>query len=193
MTTRTITTTQLRGMIKEALEESVQEIAVDEQIAALKAKGGRRSLQETKQYRKLLEFKMGGLTELSALRDEEGVNPELLGLPLTGSGRQERKALEGEEVTQEELEGLRKDVEMVLAAFDSSRLVLNRMKKIDSDLEKRMLLSAVALRLGGSESEANDLLMKARTYLRGHVEEVPSDNRQLSLPGIGESRRLRRR
>ena len=48
MTTRTITTTQLRGMIREALEESVQEIAVDEQIAALKAKGGRRSLQETK-------------------------------------------------------------------------------------------------------------------------------------------------
>jgi hypothetical protein len=58
MTTRKITGSQLRGMIREALEESVVEIQLDEQIAALKAKGGRRSLQETKRYRKLLEMKM---------------------------------------------------------------------------------------------------------------------------------------
>jgi hypothetical protein len=63
MTTRTITPTQLRGMIKEALEESVVELQLDEQIEALKAKGTRRNLQENKRYRRLLEAKMEMLSE----------------------------------------------------------------------------------------------------------------------------------
>jgi hypothetical protein len=67
MKTHKITGPQLRGMIKEALEESVVEIQLDEQIAALRAKGGRRSLQETKRYRKLLEMKMEMVDEMGGL------------------------------------------------------------------------------------------------------------------------------
>ncbi len=63
MKPRLITESQLRNMIKEALEESLQEIAIDEKINLLRAKGSRRTLQETKQYRRLLEMKMEGMDE----------------------------------------------------------------------------------------------------------------------------------
>lgn len=62
MTNRKVTSTQLRGMIKEALEESLIEIKLDEQIAVLKRKGSRRNLQETKRYRTLLEMKLDIMT-----------------------------------------------------------------------------------------------------------------------------------
>lgn len=187
MTIHKITPTQLRGLIKEALEESVQEIAVDEKIAALKAKGSRRSLQESKQYRKLLEFRMGGMVGMQAL-----------GGPKTEVGEEEESVLLGreeEEAPKEEVSGLRKDVEMLMSALEKSPLVQKRMEKIDSPLEQRMLVAAIAMQLAGSEDAADDLLRLARTYLRGHVEDMSSDDRQLSLPGINESRRrfLRRR
>ena len=186
MTIHKITPTQLRGLIKEALEESVQEIAVDEKIAVLKAKGSRRSLQESKQYRKLLEFRMGGMVGMQAL-----------GGPKTEVGEEEESVLLGreEEAPKEEVSGLRKDVEMLMSALEKSPLVQKRMEKIDSPLEQRMLIAAVAMQLAGSEDAADDLLRLARTYLRGHVEDMSSDDRQLSLTGINESRRrfLRRR
>jgi hypothetical protein len=176
MTIHKITPTQLRGLIKEALEESVQEIAVDEQIAALKAKGSRRNLQESKQYRKLLEFRMGGMVGMQAL-----------GGPKTEVGEEEESVLLGreEETPKEEVSGLRKDVEMLMSALEKSPLVQRRMEKIDQPLEQRMLVAAIAMQLAGSEEGADDLLRLARTYLRGHVEEDSSM--------MNESRRLRRR
>jgi len=63
MKPRLITESQLRSMIKEALEESLQEIAVDEKINLLRAKSSKRSLQENKQYRKLLEIKLEMMNE----------------------------------------------------------------------------------------------------------------------------------
>lgn len=63
MKTRKITESQLREMIKESLEESVVEIQLDEQIGALKARGSRRTLAETKRYHKLLEAKLQMMNE----------------------------------------------------------------------------------------------------------------------------------
>jgi len=58
MKSRIVTESKLRGVIKKALNESLQEIIIDQKINLLRAKGPRRSLQETKQYRKLLEMKL---------------------------------------------------------------------------------------------------------------------------------------
>ena len=63
MKSNKINQSQLREMIKESLEESIVEIKLDEQIEALKAKGSRRSLQETKRYHKLLEVKLEMMNE----------------------------------------------------------------------------------------------------------------------------------
>lgn len=71
MKTQKITGSQLRGMIKEALEESVVEIALDEQIAALKVKGSKRTLQESKKYHKLLEAKIAFMKELASGGEEK--------------------------------------------------------------------------------------------------------------------------
>jgi hypothetical protein len=198
MTTRTITTTQLRGMIKEALEESVQEIAVDEQIAALKAKGGRRNLQENKQYRKLLEFKMGGLTELSALRDEEGVNPELLGFKDVGE-------VEGATLSGDSEPKFRVAVDKALQALAKARTVSSRMEDVDTKQEIVDFIIALTHQLMQSADDPAQtmggrkmLMFAANKYDNMYPESKSSessDNRQLSLPVIGESRRrfLRRR
>jgi hypothetical protein len=153
-----ITTTQLRGMIKEALEESMQEIALDEQIAALKAKGSKRTLQETKQYRKLLEMKMEAMDELAM----------------------------GEEVVTSELspDVLRMDVEKVLDAVGKSPLLQKRLEKIDQPLEMHQLLGALALQMaGGNESVAEKMLMKGRQYLGAHTEEVKEEEVEEPLLG----------
>ena len=145
-----ITTTQLRGMIKEALEESMQEIALDEQIAALKAKGSKRTLQETKQYRRLLEMKMEGIDELS-MGDESG--------------------MESEE-PRSELKTSRADVKNVLKALKTPFLQ-RRLGKIDSDRERMELLSAFILDLTEGDEEASEkMLMRARSWLSQHTQEV---------------------
>ena len=143
MKTRTITTTQLRGMIKEALEESLTEISLDEQIAALKAKGSKRTLQETKQYRRLLEDKM-----------------EMV-----------RADMEGGEGTAE-VGDLRADVEKALAAAEKSPLFQKRLEKVDQPLEMAELLSAMAVKFAGSESDAVKLLGKARAFIGQHTVEA---------------------
>ncbi len=161
MKNHVLTTTQLRGMIKEALEESIEEIALDEQIDALRAKGSKRTLQETKQYRRLLEMKMEGMDEVAM----------------------------GEEETLSELppDVLRKDVENVMSALKKSPLLQKRLGKIDQPLEMHQLLGALALEMsGGDESMAEKVLMKARQYLGAHSEEK-RDEKQLSLPGFGSS------
>lgn len=71
MKTQKITGSQLRGMIKEALEESVVEIALDEQISALKVKGSKRTLKESKKYHKLLEAKIAFMKELASGGEEK--------------------------------------------------------------------------------------------------------------------------
>lgn len=80
MKSRMITESQLRGMIREALNESIQEIALENKINSLRAKGSRRSLQETRRYRKLLEMKLAlenGTTKELFL--EESMLDRLLG------------------------------------------------------------------------------------------------------------------
>jgi hypothetical protein len=145
-----ITTTQLRGMIKEALEESMQEIALDEQITALRAKGSKRTLQETKQYRRLLEMKMEGIDELS-MGDESG--------------------MESEE-PRSELKTSRADVKNVLKALKTPFLQ-RRLGKIDSDRERMELLSAFILDLTEGDEEASEkMLMRARSWLSQHTQEV---------------------
>jgi hypothetical protein len=153
-----ITTTQLRGMIKEALEESMQEIALDEQITALRAKGSRRSLQETKRYRKLLEMRM----EMGA---EEMVSP----------------GMEGEVELPPDV--LRNDVENVLKALQNSPLLQRRLGKIDQPLEMNQLIAALALDMvDGNKEEAKKMLMLARGILDRKTEEVErGDEKQLSL------------
>jgi len=156
-----ITTTQLRGMIKEALEESMQEIALDEQIAALKAKGSKRTLQETKQYRKLLEMKLETMDEL-AMGEEEVVTSEL------------------------SPDVVRRDVENVLDAVSKSPLVQKRLEKIDQPLEMHQLLGALALQMaGGNESVAEKMLMKGRQYLGTHAEEVKDEEEEVEEPLLG--------
>lgn len=79
MKTQKITGSQLRGMIKEALEESVVEIALDEQISALKVKGSKRTLKESKKYHKLLEAKIAFMKELASGGDSSGGDKPLTG------------------------------------------------------------------------------------------------------------------
>ncbi len=146
-----ITTTQLRGMIKEALEESIAEITLDEQIATLKAKGSKRTLQETKQYRRLLEMKM------------EGIDEEQLSLP----------GMEGEVISELPPDVLRRDVENVLDALAKSPLLQRRLGKIDQPLEMHQLLAALALDMvGGNKEDAKKMLMLARGTLDRRAEEV---------------------
>ena len=173
MKNHVITTTQLRGMIKEALEESMQEIAIDEQITALRAKGSRRSLQETKQYRRLLEMKM------------EGMDEEQLSLP----------GMEGEGPSEPLVSGLQPHVTAALEALgdlpSKSALVLGR---VDRMTEQYQFLAAQAAEMSQDNKKvAIGLLLKAVTFLNSHMKNTePLLGRQSSEAEgetLNESRR----
>lgn len=63
MKTHKITGLQLRGMIKEALEESVDEIRLDDERMELARLGHRRSPAQNRRYKALLEAKLGYMKE----------------------------------------------------------------------------------------------------------------------------------
>lgn len=174
-----ITTTQLRGMIKEALEESMQEIALDEQITALRAKGSKRTLQETKQYRRLLEMKM------------EVMDEEQLSLP----------GMEGEESSEPLVSGLQPHVEKALAALEDlpskSAVVLGR---VDKMTEQYQFLAGQAAEMSPNNKKvAVGLLLKAASWLNTHMKdtELTSTEEEAEILGmrkpVMESRRLVRR
>ena len=160
-----ITTTQLRGMIKEALEESMQEIALDEQIAALKAKGSRRSLQETKQYRRLLEMKM------------EGIDEEQMVLP----------GMEGEVTSELPPDVLRSlDVKRALETLENSPLIQKRLGKVDKRNEMIEFLAALTLEIAGGDKEmANEIFMLARSVMNKRAKEVKKEEEEVEEPLLG--------
>jgi hypothetical protein len=158
-----ITTTQLRGMIKEALEESMQEIALDEQIAALKAKGSKRTLQETKQYRRLLEMKMEGMDELAMGEEEEVVTSEL---------------------SPDVVRSL--DVKRALETLENSPLIQKRLGKVDKRNEMIEFLAALTLEIaGGNKEMANEIFMLARSVMNKRAKEVKKEEEEVEEPLLG--------
>lgn len=63
MKTHQITGSQLRGMIKEALEESLEEFSLDDERMELARLGHRRSPAQNRRYKALLEAKLGYMKE----------------------------------------------------------------------------------------------------------------------------------
>jgi hypothetical protein len=63
MKTRKITESQLREMIKESLEESIVEIGEDDERSKLSRLGSKRTPEQTKRYKQLLESKLRRLHE----------------------------------------------------------------------------------------------------------------------------------
>ena len=63
MKTRKITESQLREMIKESLEESIVEIGEDDERSKLSRLGSRRTPEQNRKYKQLLESKLRRLHE----------------------------------------------------------------------------------------------------------------------------------
>lgn len=84
MKTHQITGSQLRGMIKEALEESLEEFSLDDERMELARLGHRRSPAQNRRYKALLEAKLGQLNEFSIT----GLGKQILGLFQSGKGKQ---------------------------------------------------------------------------------------------------------
>ena len=63
MPTHKITPSQLRGMIKEALEESLEEISLDDERMELARLGLSRTPEQNRRYKELLEAKLGYMNE----------------------------------------------------------------------------------------------------------------------------------
>lgn len=87
MKTRKITESQLREMIKESLEESIVEIGEDDERSKLSRLGSKRTPEQTKRYKQLLESK------LRRLHEEVGQQQVLPGFG--SSTEEERKILQG--------------------------------------------------------------------------------------------------
>jgi hypothetical protein len=73
MKTRKITESQLREMIKESLEESIVEIGEDDERSKLSRLGSKRTPEQTKRYKQLLESKLRRLHEEVGEEKESGL------------------------------------------------------------------------------------------------------------------------
>jgi hypothetical protein len=84
MKTHQITGSQLRGMIKEALEESLEEFSLDDERMELARLGHSRTPEQNRRYKALLEAKLGYMKEVSIT----GIGKQILGLFQSGKGKQ---------------------------------------------------------------------------------------------------------